>query len=56
MGKFGLNTELFPLLPLGEVLTEDIPTRLWVKLWRLKSQFRLKTLPQEEQLYGLMSV
>lgn len=49
IGKFGFTKELLPA-PLGDVLTEDILTRLWVKLWRRRSQLRLKTLPQDVQL------
>ena len=34
---------------------EDV-LRLWVKLCLRRSQFLLKTLPHDEQLYGLISV
>lgn len=44
----------FPLDVVSVIL--DIPVKLCVKLWRLRSQLRRNTLPHCEQWYGLMSV
>lgn len=49
-----------PPPPTVAVTDEDtvtpVPFKLWVRLWRRRSQFRRKTFPQDPQWYGLMSV